>query len=220
MSKRNTTEKGPIVIQEISTSTINPDGGIIHPADLIGKGIGRFTAPMHQSSSWSSDPVFDRFHNLLNGLGDGKNSAERIRKRLAGDLNYNRIERLMAEKYHGRAVSAFYTIDDKNGKLIIEWGKIDPDTNEGKLHESLRRAVNYTARATAKMKLVSGHIAPVDATGKFFALLDSIDHTPEKPHSFSKPELSLIDTLHSQGFLPLTAQGRLLSTSLGLGYYI
>lgn len=218
MSKTRTIDTEPVQIQIIKTNERHPNGGLIQLNDLYGKGVGRFIAPLERSTSWSSDPIFDKFHNLLNGRGDGKNTAEKIQRRLAADLNYNRIERLMSEKCHGRAVSTFYTIDEKNRLLIVEWGKIDPDTDEGKLHGSLRSAVDYYERARNGMKIVSGHMAPIDGSGKVFALMDSIDHSSTQPHSFSRTELTLIDSLHSQGFLPLTARGRLLATSLVLGY--
>lgn len=219
MSRRTTKETGPSPVQEIITTQRHPLGRIIHTANLYGKGVGRFVGPLERARSWTSDPIFDQYNNILNGRGDGTESGQKIRKQIANDMHYNLTETTARVKNHGRAVSTFYSIDEKNNQLIIEWGKIDEKTGEGKLHDSLRRSINYFERANLGMKIISGHIAPIDQSGRYFALMDSFSHMEHAPQQFTPTELILIDSLHSHGFLPLTTNGRLLGTSLALGYY-
>lgn len=129
-----------------------------------------------------------------------------VRSALAFRFHYN-SENASNEKFgNNRPASAYFTLLD--GKLIIEWGEIDPEGN-GKLHNYLNRNIDFIKRVKQGGLVRSGHIGWIttsDFSSKTrIALIDSIDSTANLTES--SPEYPIITTLLSNNIVPVTTDG-------------
>jgi hypothetical protein len=112
------------------------------------------------------------------------------------------------DKYFGdkRPASSYYTLMD--GRVLIEWGMIDP-TGEAKLHDYLNREINVIERFKHGAIVRSGHIADITLPGREdevrVALFDSIasDQRLDK----ESPEFDMTMTLLNHNVLPVTTGG-------------
>lgn len=105
-----------------------------------------------------------------------------------------------------RPVSAYFTVID--GKLIIEWGEIDP-YGQAKLHDYLNRSVGYAERIRRGGIVRSGHIANITLPGLNakigVALLDSL--SSGNLIGENSPEYTIAATLLKNQILPITSEG-------------
>ncbi len=204
-----TKETPSSITQEIflDTSDINRNVPIIRPEDFFGKGVGRFSTPLRCLSSWSSNPIFDKYLNKLNAPQNDQHRKS-DKEKLSRDLHGNSIEKLIRIPEHSQAVSVFYTLNPKERMFFMEWGKIDPESKEMKLHTSIRRVVDYNKRVREGMQVYSGHIAHINKTPHFFSLIDSVSSLPSQ--KMSADEKKLIDMLYNINFFPLTTDGQMV----------
>jgi len=102
-----------------------------------------------------------------------------------------------------RGHSAYYTFDLKTGEVIIEWGEIGSDS-EAKLHNYMRKAIDYGDRVKQKMIVRSGHMAQVEDSGEVICLIDSL---ADKPVGRTLPEFEIVKVLQLNGFLVIGSDG-------------
>ena len=106
-----------------------------------------------------------------------------------------------------RGVSAYFSYSSQEGKVVIEWGKINPQNSTAKLHDFLNSHIDYIAYYRRGFKICSGHLALAEADQKKFylALLDSL--SGEEPVGEDKREFGVVKGLWENKILPLSSDG-------------
>lgn len=171
--------------------------------------VGRLVIPTVDFIRWEPSTTFLDLFNALNGANqqsENPNPAE-LRRRLTFSLNHNTPNK-EAALAHERPVSAYFTHDPQEKRVIVEWGAIDPKKGEAKLHTYLNQVIDYATRVKQGMKLSSGHIARISATEEeiYLALLDNLPpNDAQIPRD--APMGKLVNTLHFSGFIPIAADG-------------
>jgi hypothetical protein len=162
---------------------------------------GELVVPITRISRWEPIQVVLDFINALN-----RNTEEtiRLRRSLTFGLNNNSAsnEPIIA---HDRPVSAYFFCDEKQDNVIVEWGCINPQNGEAKLHDMLHRTDRVRELIKQGMKLSSGHLAKVRAGGEYLAYFDNIGPNTQITHL--SPLGKTINTLYNHGFIVLTAEG-------------
>lgn len=117
--------------------------------------------------------------------------------------SYKSGERLFGSK---RPASSYYTL--MNGKVLLEWGMIDPK-GDAKLHTYLNREINIIERFKQGAIVRSGHVAEITLPNREeeirVALFDSI--VSDQQVDRESPEFDLTMTLLNHGVLPVTTDG-------------
>ncbi len=112
----------------------------------------------------------------------------------------------------GRPKSAYFTLLD--GQLIIEWGEIDVNNGQAKLHNYLNRTIDFITRRENGGVIRSGHIAdiqipdfqyPTPNTTQRVGLIDSINK--ERIITPNIAEYHIVTTLWQQGIIPVSSNG-------------
>jgi len=142
--------------------------------------------------------------NLLNALNGNSDKCESRRSAIRFSLNNNASDERPIIT-HERAVSAYFTYNPHDETVIIEWGTINPNNEEAKLHRYLSRMIKYRERVDNGMKLSSGHLAKLQDI--YVALFDNI--TKETDIKKDTPMGKTINTLYHYEIIPLTAEGYL-----------
>jgi hypothetical protein len=161
--------------------------------------VGKSVLPVEALTVWEPNKTVIAMLNALNTWGD---VAAGNRRYLLKSMNDNStyVDKPLT---HGRAVSAYFTLDPAKQSLVLEWGTIDTDGN-AKLHTHLNEALNLRERTLNGMTLSSGHIARTPS-GIHIALIDSL-----RPDSFigkHTPIGKAINTLYANNFVPLDSGG-------------
>ncbi len=168
---------------------------------VYGINIGRAIFPVMTLTKWEPNSTA---LNLLNALNGNLDMCEATRSKIRFSLNNNTSNEYPVIK-HERAVSAYFTHSPNDKTVIIEWGSIDPNSKEAKLHSYLNRMINYQERVNNGMKLSSGHLAKLE--DMFIALFDNI--TKDTSIKKDTPLGETINTLYHYGIIPITAEGYL-----------
>ena len=166
-----------------------------------GVNIGRIILPVTTLTRWEPNSTT---LSLLNSLNGNSNNSETIRNSIRFSLNNNTTNERAAIA-HKRAVSAYFTYNPNDETVIIEWGTINPNSEEAKLHNYLNRIINYRKRVDNGMKLSSGHLAKMQDI--YVALFDNI--TQGVYIKNGSPMGKTINTLYHYGIIPLTTEGYL-----------
>ena len=160
--------------------------------------LGREVIPaVHGINEWTPSQTELDLINLLN-----RPDAKKERYSLTYTLNNNTPNTSLAIP-HERAVSAFYTYDHRNDTVLLEWGRIHPKSKEAKLHDYLRRQVNYWQRNAENLNLYSGHIAPLPDGKTYLALFDIMIQGGHVPEDLAV----IINSFHASNIIPVTAEG-------------
>jgi hypothetical protein len=168
--------------------------------EVDGVGIGRETLPFADLKGLEFSPELCALLNILN-----KPEGNETRRRLCFHLGWNTTDPFALVPYD-RPVSAYFTYNPNNQVLIIEWGLIDPKSNEAKLHDYLNRSLNLNQRSNDGMKISSGHLAKLTGTNKRIALVDNLSHeTPAE--EITLPMKRIINTFYNHKIIPITAEG-------------
>jgi len=105
-----------------------------------------------------------------------------------------------------RPRSAYFT--ELDGKLIVEWGEIDPN-GEGKLHDYLNREVDYNDRVKNGGTVRSGHLGfiriPHSHTRARVGLIDSL--SKEDVVTSKSSEFRIVVSMMNNGIIPVTSDG-------------
>lgn len=163
---------------------------------------GELILPIRGITRWIPTETVISYINALNG---NTTDAQQLRMSLIFKLNHN----TPSDKptiAHERPVSAYFFCDEQTGKVIVEWGRINPQNDEAKLHKMLNRTARVKQLIAQGMKLSSGHIAKICSGREHLANFDSIG--PDTPVTQSNPMGKTINTLYNHGFIILTAEGR------------
>lgn len=106
----------------------------------------------------------------------------------------------------GRPSSSFYSLIDQ--LLILEWGKVMPETGEAKLHGYLRENIPFGDRIKSGAFVVSGHWGSVSINDRTIAVatLDPLSETNRvvKPN---QKIYTIAKTLLSYRIHPFTQDG-------------
>lgn len=178
----------------------------IYPAIVIERAgnqdTGELILPYQRIERWQPSDTVLSFINALNGDSAVK---EELRRYLTFKLNHNTPSK-HAPAQTERPVSAYFFYDQEHNQVIVEWGRVDPRSGEGKLHSMLNRTDRVRQLIARGMKLSSGHMAQVKGHPEYLAYFDSMGPT----RVIGKEDLmgKTVDTLYSNGFIVLTAEGR------------
>jgi len=164
-----------------------------------GVNIGRTILPVTTLTRWEPNSTI---LSLLNSLNGNSSNSETIRISIRFSLN-NNTQNKRPIIAHERALSAYFTYNPYDETVIVEWGTIDPNSEEAKLHNYLNRMINYRERVNNGMKLSSGHLARLQDV--HVALFDNI--TQETEIKKDSPMGKIINTLYHHNIIPLTAEG-------------
>ncbi len=195
------------VIQQASSIQLKP---AIVTESVDGVRIGKIVLRVEPILIFETTKEFDRFFNALNGP-DYFN--EDLRRSITFSLNHN-TPNPKSPVAHERPVSAYFTFDPNEEAVIVEWGTIDPNNQEAKLHSFLNRGINFAERHAQGMKISSGHLAKLLNTPYHVALFDNLSHGPTKQISIQTQKT--INTLYTNGIIPITADGYVQLPAFGV----
>ena len=148
----------------------------------------------------------DSVVELINILNRGDSRSETQRQKLRFSLNNNSANEYKGIE-HKRAVSAYFTYNPEDETVIIEWGTINPETGDAKLHTYLNRMINFCDRTSKGMKLSSGHLAKIEG-GLHIVLFDNLLYPHTQRINPKSPMGKIINTLYvSNNFVVVTANG-------------
>lgn len=192
--------------QEKYTQTVHQIDGVT---------IGRIILPYQFPDTWIPSKTCIEYMNLLNGR---KDDNERFRRSLVFSMNWNTPSQ-NSRFSHESAASAYFTYRPEttaeSGQpleeeaVIIEWVLGIPKLPKKKLktspHYYLNQVINHEERARQGMRISSGHLAKIPETDEYLALFDCLQSSTElnQDHPLGRS----INTLHSYGFIPITADG-------------
>lgn len=162
--------------------------------------VGRTILPETPLQTWSPNTTFLRFYNALNGKSE---KEAKLRRNIVFSLNNNSPSETVPIA-HERALSAYFTYNPSDRTVILEWGMIDTK-GDAKLHTYLNQAINFQVRVAEGMQLSSGHLAKISGEETYLAYLDRIGNSVQ--YAENEPIARMINTLHSNNFIPLTAEG-------------
>lgn len=92
--------------------------------------------------------------------------------------------------------------------VIIEWGRINPETSEAKLHDFLNQSIHASKRVSQGMQVSSGHIARLSNAehDQYFAFIDRLRYTGYLDRA--TPLGVVVNTLYAHKFIPISAEGK------------
>lgn len=174
-----------------------------HSENIGGIRIGRATLSNKSSHIWIPIPTT---LDLMDALNSDNQRAEGFRRSITFNLCNNTQSNRFSVIPHNRPVSAYYTYNPEDETVIIEWGTIDPQNKEAKLHTYLNRSIDFFTRRNFGMRISSGHLAKLSKTNEYLALFDNLTHqlTGEKPDDQIR---KTIDILYQNSIIPITADG-------------
>ena len=172
---------------------------------IDGVQLGRIIFPVAKFAIWVSDETVTGFINCLSG---SDKSAKRRRRNVSFSMSNNTVNEDPGVN-HDRAVSSYFTYNPIDETIVIEWGKINPNNQEAKLHTYLNRVIDHRERVKQGMKVSSGHMAKVCREGKGEHYLAFFDRLIGESKSLTKDcDLGkVINTLYAYGFIPITSDG-------------
>lgn len=140
---------------------------------------------------------------LLNALAS--NSPDRYRHMLQFSMHNNTALESHPGIDHDRPVSAYFTYNPYDQFVIIEWGRIDPSSQNAKLHDYLNAVIDTHERKRQGMRLCSGHFATMSDGHTKIVLLDAL--MGEKPIDTGSDWANMINTFHANNIAPITNDG-------------
>lgn len=148
-----------------------------------------------EMTRWQPEPGIIE---LLNRTKD-----ERYREYLVFALNNNTSNNTIGIE---RPSSAFISYDPKRKRVILEWGTVNKQTGSAKLHDDLRKSIDYVDRNKQGMRILSGNIAET-AGGNRVILLEALCNITEKVTK-GTPEGIIVNTLYHREIAVVDAEGK------------